>query len=954
MKKLLTIVISSLITLSLYAQSSVPSQCEDVMLQGFYWDSYRGRSSNGSTRWATLYKQAQDIGRYFDLVWLPPSSLSVGGTGYTPQQYSNQNSTWGTRAELEQLISAFHSKGTKVIADVVINHIVGESTWCDFMPEDFDQYGLFQPNGSYICNTDEMNAQETMEYAGDCWGTATGAQDDGENYFGARDWAHQNAQVQNMFKAYSRWLINVMHYDGFRYDYGLGYHTYHINDYNQASNPYISIAEFWTGLDETKNRIQDAQMNTMSLDFQTKYSIIDAIAGWNYIGRGAGLIGDDFWKKYAVTFIDNHDMFQRNDQEFAGMGNSLTPALKFRLLNANALILSMPGVPCVFYPHWNMYKVEIGKMIDARHSAGIHSESEVRDEYWDNDGTRNTGYQATIVGKNGWLVLRLGTKANGQTLGEGWRLMASGYNISLYGPNESYEMWVYCTDTASYINNDTTYATVVEDQFSISTNCDSLGGMVTGSGTYYYYDTCVIEAIPNEGFRFVQWSDGNTDNPRQLFVTQDSTFTAEFAIPCQPYYSNDTVYLCALDTMPWHGRMIRHSGRSAVTELDGHGYMETYLEEDTMYVDSYVTEGGCDSIYTLYVHFSPRYYSFIVDTLEWDEPCYLCEQLTHTSPDTYEGYIGLITREGCDSLQRWYITIAPRPQYTITLDVNNTKFGSVDGAGTFPKDTIVQIWATPNKGYLFNRWSDGNTDNPRQITVTQNETYTAIFLTKVCSWEVESNDMEMGTIVTIFNEPYYTYGTQITVEASPNSGYKFVKWNDGKKYNPYRFSLLDDKYLLAIFVAEEEEQDTTTVQPTTTTATFTWPFVEGGYSYSLTIYLDEACTIVLCTINFDQDGRLISIVFSNGAPRRNMQEDGFTYTVSGLDANTTYYYKMETKDEDNKLINTDEGTFETTNDGTGIMNVSSDNPRVTKLLRNGQILILRGDRTYTITGQEVR
>ena len=210
MKKLFTLVISSLITLSLYAQSSVPSQCEDVMLQGFYWDSYRGRSSNGSTRWATLYKQAQDIGRYFDLVWLPPSSLSVGGTGYTPQQYSNQNSTWGTRAELEQLISAFHSKGTKVIADVVINHIVGESTWCDFMPEDFDQYGLFQPNGSYICNTDEMNAQETMEYAGDCWGTATGAQDDGENYLGARDWAHQNAQVQNMFKAYSRWLINVM------------------------------------------------------------------------------------------------------------------------------------------------------------------------------------------------------------------------------------------------------------------------------------------------------------------------------------------------------------------------------------------------------------------------------------------------------------------------------------------------------------------------------------------------------------------------------------------------------------------------------------------------------------------------------------------------------------------------------------------------------------------------
>ena len=40
-----------------------------------------------------------------------------------------------------------------------------------------------------------------------------------------------------------------------------------------------------------------------------------------------------------------------------------------------------------------------------------------------------------------------------------------------------------------------------------------------------------MEAIPNEGYRFVEWSDGNTENPRIVYdVTSDTTFVAEFAL----------------------------------------------------------------------------------------------------------------------------------------------------------------------------------------------------------------------------------------------------------------------------------------------------------------------------------------------------------------------------------------------------------------------------------------
>ena len=54
-------------------------------------------------------------------------------------------------------------------------------------------------------------------------------------------------------------------------------------------------------------------------------------------------------------------------------------------------------------------------------------------------------------------------------------------------------------------------------------------GTVTGSGSYDYNSEAIITATANEGYHFVQWSDGNTDNPRTIVVVQDSIFTAKFA-----------------------------------------------------------------------------------------------------------------------------------------------------------------------------------------------------------------------------------------------------------------------------------------------------------------------------------------------------------------------------------------------------------------------------------------
>ena len=425
---------------------SVPPQCEAVLMQAFYNESYSatapGVSEYGDTKWATLLSQAAEIGAYFDYVWLPPSA-NGDGMGYHPKQYSNQNSNWGTRAELEALISALHQAGSKVVADIVINHCTGWTSWCDFPTMDFGEYGVFYPDASYICRDDEVNwdsNQPTEENPGSgaCWGTATGNYDDGQNWEGARDWAHDNVYVQDMFKAYLKWMRNVMHYDGFRYDKGDGFNNWHHDNYNRAARPEIAFMECYSGTDEIQSRIAGANYNLMGLDFDLKWHVFNSFAGWDYSrGRGDCIMsrGDG---KHSVTFIESHDWFLRpdNENEFGGRGNSMTPVMKARLMQANAFLLSMPGVPCVFYPHWAKYKADLKPMIAARKLAGIHSESGVWDEY-----STATGYQATIGGKYGYLILCLGDKANGQGFGPDYQLKASNYSTK-DGHNESFEIWV--------------------------------------------------------------------------------------------------------------------------------------------------------------------------------------------------------------------------------------------------------------------------------------------------------------------------------------------------------------------------------------------------------------------------------------------------------------------------------------------------------------------------------
>ena len=67
------------------------------------------------------------------------------------------------------------------------------------------------------------------------------------------------------------------------------------------------------------------------------------------------------------------------------------------------------------------------------------------------------------------------------------------------------------------------------------------------------------------------------------------------------------------------------------------------------------------------------------------------------------------------------------PQYTISVSANDGEMGSVTGGGNYYEGSTATLTATPVGGYVFEKWSDDNTDNPRTITVSEAATYTAIF-----------------------------------------------------------------------------------------------------------------------------------------------------------------------------------------------------------------------------------
>lgn len=410
---------------SKYREVGVPAEYEGVMLQAFYWEAHRLQDYS-RLKYVDLLNSGlvDEMGENFDLVWMPPSGMG-GGVGYYTKQYSNLDSDWGSTTKLLEVLERLHAKGCKVLADIVINHTQSSSGWAkSFMTNNFGTYGTYQITSEHICAGDEAFTNDKS----DSRSLPHGAADTGTNDGGCRDLDHTSTYVQNMCKAYTQWMINTIGFDGFRYDMTLGYHGKYLSMYNLASKPFFSVSECWSDLNTIKSHLEAASYNTLAFDFPLKYKFNSWKGGSAYSNlkkpgmRSLGLT------RNAVTFIDNHDTFHRSDNqsgEFLGYNTNLN-GKKPQILEANAYLLMMPGVPCVFWPHWYTFKSDINKLIAIRKRMGIHSESEVTDEV---AGTNK--YSATITGHHGKVILRMGS-ARDMSEPAGYEHAYIGDNFDIY------------------------------------------------------------------------------------------------------------------------------------------------------------------------------------------------------------------------------------------------------------------------------------------------------------------------------------------------------------------------------------------------------------------------------------------------------------------------------------------------------------------------------------------
>ena len=347
----------------------------------------------------------------------------------------------------------------------------------------------------------------------------------------------------------------------------------------------------------------------------------------------------------------------------------------------------------------------------------------------------------------------------------------------------------------------------------------------------------VITAVPNNGYHFTQWSDGNTNNPRTFVLTQDTTFTAEFAY--------DRVGTCGKDlALVWSydptNKVLTIGNAGEFTENMQFG-AEAPNEMEELVIGNSVTAIGANAFAGI-------------------------STLKKVSIGESVKTIGEQAFYNCVNLETIF-NYRPTP--------TNTYSNAFDGVDKFE-----------------------------------------------CTLYVLPNSIDMYKAAAVWRDFYYTYA-----------------------------------------IGAEEATVTTNdvqVEPQDNAATLTWPTSNNAASYTIQITKDG---VVFCTLIFNANGQLTGIAFAPSrdgqahAPAAIMTANGLQFTVTGLDSNTQYGYSVTAKDANDQLVATYSGEFTTTSEGeaTGVEEISSSlqgGDRGRLILRNGQIFILRGEKVYTLTGQE--
>ena len=233
---------------------------------------------------------------------------------------------------------------------------------------------------------------------------------------------------------------------------------------------------------------------------------------------------------------------------------------------------------------------------------------------------------------------------------------------------------------------------IVDYQYYLSAEAFEDYGTISGEDWYVDSTVATLEATPNIGYLFSHWSDGSVENPRSIPMTQDTHLVAYFER--DPTMKNVSVISGNWDMGGVMGGGVYRD--STVVDLVGYPYSDRYMF-------THWNDGDTNSV---------KSYKVSSDT-------------------TFVAYFA----KNPDFVQRFFVKVSS----------SNTSMGFVSGNGLYDSNSVARIMASPVTGYLFDRWNDGDTTNPRDVLVLDNMDFVAYFKseTPVGIDEVETERVTM-------------------------------------------------------------------------------------------------------------------------------------------------------------------------------------------------------------------
>ncbi|MFC2603113.1 MAG: FN3 associated domain-containing protein, partial [Treponema sp.] len=483
-----------------------------VMIQVFNWASApRGgvySDSNPNPAWYKWYNvinsNASAIKNNFAYAWFPPPGKcsSDSPEGYAPTQINKLDNYYGTEAQLKTAINSL--KPCKAVADIVVNHRGGTTSWGDFTnPE----WGVVKGvNYKAICSDDEGFEKEP-QFMGKSALNMRGKPDTGEKYDASRDLDHTNLAVQQGITDWMNDILRPAGFVGWRYDFVKGYGGKYVGQYNRDTLAEFSVGEHWPtgGFSDSnpdawgntiKNWVQsteeDGGTRSRAFDFALK-GIMNTVFGFgntdnpsaaNIPNKNYGLLANpasllQSSAKDAVTFVDNHDTGSTQKHWFLDPDDVGT---------AYAFILTHPGFPCVAWQHYftaaqsdhagsseavkaqyigdttvpgtsKKYKEHIDYLMQLRKDNGIGYDSNLTVLKH-----ANSVYAAKITGTSGELVVVIGADGVYTPSGEGYD-----NKHAVYG-GTNFTIWQKGTDGTYGAGTPVTYNVPVTENNGMHSN----------------------------------------------------------------------------------------------------------------------------------------------------------------------------------------------------------------------------------------------------------------------------------------------------------------------------------------------------------------------------------------------------------------------------------------------------------------------------------------------------